>query len=343
MSRAKRFGIIAGVVLLLMLGVAYEIFWAPNWFDGDRFITVSKGENFRQVVDSLESAEIIRSRLLVDAAGRLSGYTTKMQIGKYRFKSGMSNLAILTDLRQGTTTELIIVTVPPGMKPTRLAHLLFKHLGIDSSRFLGLVNDSSFVHRLGIPANSLIGYLTPMTYKFYWQTDEESIAKELVTQFWGVFDSSLRATAASKGLTMNEVLTMASIVENETSIDSERAMIAGVYYNRLRRNMRLQADPTVEFLLDDGPRKLAYSDLDRDSPYNTYRHEGLPPGPINSPGRASILAALYPDHHKYLFFVATGYGGHHFSRTFSQHQKAIRQYRRVKEEQEEAKEATSLN
>jgi len=343
MSHLKRLAIIAGVVLALALFIAYELFWAPNWFDGDRFITVSKGENFRQVIDSLETNGIVRSRVLIDIAGRISGYTTKMQIGKYRFKSGMSNFEILTDLRQGSTAELIIVTVPPGLKPSRLAHILFKHLGIDSARFAQLVNDTSFVHHLGIPANSLIGYLTPMTYKFYWQTDEENIAKDLVAQFWNVFDSSLRAACSARGLTMNDVLTMASIVENETSIDSERAIIAGVYYNRLHKNMRLQADPTVEFLLDDGPRKLAYSDLDRESPYNTYRHEGLPPGPINSPSKASIIASLYPVHHKYLYFVATGYGGHRFSRTFGQHEKAIRQYRRVKEAQEELKTSGSLN
>jgi len=343
MSLSRRLAIISGIVLSLVFFVVYELFWAPNWFEGDRFITVSKGENFRQVIDSLETTGIVRSRILIDIAGRISGYTTKMQIGKYRFKSGMSNLEILTDLRQGSTAELIIVTVPPGLKPTRLAHILCKHLGIDSTRFVELVNDTSFVHRLGIPANSLIGYLTPLTYRFYWQTDEENIVKDLVAQFWVVFDSSLRAACTAKGLTVNEVLTMASIVENETAIDSERAIIAGVYYNRLHKRMRLQADPTVEYLLDDGPRKLAYSDLDRESPYNTYRHEGLPPGPINSPSRASIVASLYPVHHKYLFFVATGYGGHRFSRTFGQHEKAIRQYRRVKEEQEELKESGSLN
>ncbi len=329
-------------VILFLLGIAfiltYQIFWASNTFEGDRFIIVSKGENFQQVLDSLDHAGIIRSKKLADLAGRISGYTTKMQIGKYRFKSGMSNFDILKDIRFGSTVELIIVSIPEGLRPERQAHLLAKNLGIDSVRFMTLVHDTSFIHQLGIESNSLIGYLTPMTYKFYWQSDESDIIKELVKQFTIMFDSSMRATMNVKRLSMNEVLTVASIVEMETSIDSERAVIAGVYYNRLQKGMRLQADPTVEFILGGGARRLALSDLDRESPYNTYRHDGLPPGPINSPGKASILAALHPARHKFFFFVATGLGGHRFSKTFSEHLHAIQKFHRVREFRQDIKE-----
>lgn len=325
---------ILGMALLLM----YEIFWASNTFDGDRFIIVSKGENFQQVLDSLDRAGIIRSKKLADLAGRISGYTTKMQIGKYRFKSGMSNFDILKDIRFGSTVELIIVSIPEGLRPERQAHLLAKSLGIDSTQFMTLVHDTSFIHQLGIESNSLIGYLAPMTYKFYWQSDESDIIKGLVKQFTNMFDSSMRATMNAKGLSMNEIMTIASIVEMETSIDSERAVIAGVYYNRLRKGMRLQADPTVEFILGGGARRLTLSDLDRESPYNTYRHDGLPPGPINSPGKASILAALHPARHKFLFFVATGLGGHRFSKTFSEHLHAIQKFHRVREFRQDIKE-----
>jgi len=332
---------ISGTILFLIAVVCillYEIFWAANTFEGDRFITVSKGENFQQVSDSLDHAGIIRNKMLADIAGRISGYTTRMQIGKYRFKSGMSNLDILKDIRFGSTVEMIVISLPEGLRPERQDHLLVKYLGIDSIRFITLVHDSSFIHQLGIESTSLIGYLSPMTYKFYWQTDESEIIKELVKQFKNMFDSSMLATMKARGLSMNEVLTMASIIEMETSIDSERAAIDGVYYNRLRKGMRLQADPTVEFILDGGPRRLAISDLDRDSPYNTYRHEGLPPGPINSPGKASILAALHPLRHKFLFFVATGFGGHRFSKTFSEHRRAIKEFHRVREERQAIKE-----
>ncbi len=333
----RRSLIVLLVAAFLTLAGAYAIFWAPNSFDGDRFITVSKGETFRQVLDSLDNAGVIHSRLLVDLAGRLSDYTTRMQVGKYRFKSGMSNLELLRDIRYGITTELILVTIPEGLRPSRQAHILAKHLGIDSARFVKLITDSALTRDLGIGSSSLIGYLMPATYKLYWQCDEEEIVRDMLREFWHVYDTSLLRETRERGMTVDEILTMASIIEMETSIDSERAVIAGVYYNRLHKGMRLQADPTVQFIITDGPRALSRSDLAMESPYNTYRHEGLPPGPISSPGRASILAALNPLSHKYLFFVATGFGGHTFSKTFQQHLRAIRNYHRVREEQQAAK------
>lgn len=327
-----------GVLVVLALFAFYEILWAPNSFDGDRFIHVSKGENFPQVIDSLENAGIIRSRLLFDIAGRILESTTKMQIGKYRFKSGMSNHEILEDIRWGRTAEAIAIAIPEGLRATRQARLLARRLGIDSTRFVALVHDSGFARSLGVADTSLMGYLMPNTYKFYWQADEADIIRELVGEFWKIFNDTLRARCVQQGLSMREVLTMASIIEVESSIDSERSVIAGVYYNRLKKGMPLQADPTIEYILDDGPRRLHFSDLSLESAYNTYLHRGLPPGPINNPGRASIVAALYPAKHKYLYFVARGGGGHTFSKTFNEHVRAARRYRKMLEEQQAAKE-----
>lgn len=324
------------VAFLLVMGVfsIYEILWAPNTFEGDRFINVSKGETFKQVVDSLEHAGIIRSRLLFDIAGRIEALTTTMQIGKYRFRTGMSNNEILKDIHLGTTVELIAIHIPEGIRTSRQARIFARYLGVDSARFMHLVNDSTFAHSIGVLSTTLTGYLMPKTYNFFWQTDEEEIFKTMVGEFWKVFDDTLRERTKALGFSITEVLTMASIVELETSVDSERSMIAGVYYNRLRKHMRLQADPTVQFILDDGPRRLHYSDLDRESDYNTYLHPGLPPGPINNPGAASILAALYPTRHKYMFFVATGVGGHKFSQSYSEHKRAIHNFRKMREVQQ---------
>lgn len=331
----KRFFLIvlAAVLLLSLLGF-YEVLWAPNRFEGDRFIIVSKGENFPRILDSLQRAGIIRSRILFDAAGRLLKLTTRMQIGKYRFRPGMSNKEILEDLRYGKTIEAITILVPEGLRATRQARVFARGLGIDSSRFMMLVGDSAFIRSLGIDASSLEGYLTPDTYKLWWQMDEEDLIRGLVAQFRKNFNDTLRALLDSSGLTLNQVLTIASIVEGETSIDSERAIIAGVYYNRLKKGMRLQADPTIQYLLADGPRQLHFSDLDRESAYNTYRHPGLPPGPINNPGFASIRASICPARHKYLFFVANGQGGHTFSKNFAAHKKAILRLKKIREEQE---------
>ena len=330
------FGLLV-VGALVALGF-YEVLWAPNTFDGDRFIMVSKGENFGQVMDSLQKAGIIRNRLFFSTAGRYLELTTRMQIGKYRFRSGMSNKDILEDLRFGQSIEAITVTVAEGLRSSRQAWVLARALRIDSARFMSFVNDSNFARSLGADGPTLEGYLMPKTYKFYWQMDEQDIVKELVREFWNVFNDTLRADARLKEMTLNEVLTIASIVEGETSIDSERAVVAGVYYNRLKRKMRLQADPTIQYIIEGGPRPLYLSDLDRESAYNTYRHAGLPPGPVNNPGKASIIAALHPKNHKYLFFVANGGGGHTFTKTFKEHLKAKTRWKKMKEEQQAIKE-----
>jgi UPF0755 protein len=331
----KRWLLIGAVVLLALAMLAlFEILWAPNKFEGTRVVTVSKGLTFTQVMDSLESAGVIRSRLLFNAAGRMLGLTTRMQIGRYRFAGGMSNKAILEDLRTGASIELITVTFPEGMRTSRYAAILAKEIGIDSSRFARLADDIDLAQHLGLPARSASGFLLPNTYKFYWQTDEEEIVGMLVKEFQTFFNDSLQAAARKRGMSISEIVTMASIIEAETSIDSERAVVAGVYYNRLKKRMRLEADPTVQFIIDDGPRRLRYSDLQRPSPYNTYLNYGLPPGPINNPGKASILAAVFPQDHKYLFFVANGRGGHTFSTTFDEHRRAAGILRKIREQQQ---------
>jgi UPF0755 protein len=191
-----------------------------------------------------------------------------------------------------------------------------------------LVFDRDFIQSLGIEAASLEGYLLPDTYGFSWQQDEKEIVREQVGEFRQFFVDSLVARAAVLGWSVHQVITFASIVEGEALIDNERPIIAGVYLNRLQRGMRLEADPTIQYILDDGPRRLLYADLRRDSPYNTYRYAGLPPGPINNPGRKSILAALYPSRHDYLYFVANTRGGHWFARSYAEHQANVRRYRR---------------
>ncbi len=328
---------IAGGIVLVVVGLVYETFWAPNTFPGDRFVMVSKGESFSQVVDSLQKAGVIHSRFFLSLAGRLHGYTTRIQIGKYRFRSGMSNNEVLLDLRYGTTVEMITVTIPEGIRTSRLARLLARDLGIDSSLFMKLAHDSVFINSLGEGAGSLEGYLLPNTYTFDWQTGEDRVIREMVDQFHKTFSDSLKARARSLRMTVNQVLALASIIEGETSIDSERVLISGVYHNRLKRGMRLQADPTIQYIIGNGPRRLVRSDLQIESVYNTYRHVGLPPGPVNNPGKSAILAALYPKKHKYLYFVANGQGGHKFSKTYAEHEQAVRQYRKWREEQDAIK------
>jgi len=307
---------------------AYMVLWAPNTFDGERTITISKGDTFRQIEDTLIVSGVVRSGFLFNLAARVRGSTRKMQIGRYRFNSGMSNVEILEDLEYGTSVEMVTVRLPEGFSTRRLPLLLGRTLGLDTSLLTALIGDTSFVRSLGIDAPSLEGYLLPNTYKFYWQESDSFVVSTLTTAFHKFFNDSLRLTAAGRGMSVHEVLTLASIIEAETRLDSERARISGVYHNRLRKRMRLQADPTIQYILEDGPRRITYADLNRASPYNTYRNSGLPPGPINNPGMASIMAALHPEKHRYYFFVASGSGGHTFTRTYAEHLKEVRNYRK---------------
>ena len=321
------------IVVLIGILLLYQILWAPNNFDDDRVVTISKGMSFARVADSLAVAGVIRNRKLFELAGELLGMTRQMHIGKYLFHPGISNKGILDDLGTGESAMLIAVTVREGVRARTQARIFAREVGIDPAHFLQLVTDPQFVHSLGVKANSLEGYLLPDTYLFYWQTDEEQIIRRMVEGFQRFYVDSIQLRAGKLGMTTNRVLTLASIVEGEAILDNERPIIAGVYYNRLKKRMRLQADPTIQYIIDDGPRRLFYDDLWIQSPYNTYRNYGLPPGPINNPGRASILATLYPARHKYLYFVANDQGGHTFSRTYTEHKRAAARFRKIRAHQ----------
>lgn len=331
--------LILAIVVILFSGLAYFTFFAPNYFEGEIIIKVSKGMTFGQVAESLKANNVIKNKTLFEIAGKISSVEKNIKIGKYLFIGGMTNLDILGDLKTGKSALRLSVTIREGLKATQQAKIYAQQLGIDSSKFTELVFDNSYAKKLGADGESLEGYLMPDTYQFYWQTDEEEIIEKMVEQFWKVYNDTLQQRAKILGLSNNEVITMASIVEGETDLDSERATIAGVYYNRLRKRIFLQADPTIQYILEDGPRRLKYSDLQIESPYNTYRHSGLPPGPINNPGRASIIAALFPEKHKYIFFVATGFEGHTFTQTYSEHQRAVSQFRKNRAERQQMKDA----
>ena len=318
------------VVLTIVVVQALQIFYGANDFEGvpQKTFFVSKGDTFASIVDSLEARGIIRSRELFVFAAKFYGGTEKIHVGKYVFDSGISNVDLFLALREGDGAKLISVRLPEGSRSKTQAAILAHTIGIDSARYDDLAHDKSFIHSLGIDAPSLEGYLLPETYSFYWQPNEEYVIRRLVDQFRLFYDDSLRARAEELGWTTNQVVTLASIVEGEVVLDEERATISGVYHNRLRRRMRLEADPTIQFIIEDGPRRVLYSDLKIDHPYNTYRNKGLPPGPVNNPGKASILAALFPAKHKYLFFVANGDGGHWFSTNYSGHLRNVRKYRK---------------
>jgi UPF0755 protein len=317
--------------------VAYSVFLLPYHYNDPkgRVVTIPKGASFHTVVDSLIGSQVIRNRWAFQIAGRLLGYTKIIKTGKYLFVSGQSNLDILKDIRVGKSRMIIPVTIPEGWRMEQMARRYKREIGIDAEKFLALCHDSTFIHDRGIQAKSLEGYLMPDTYAFYWQTEEREILERMLDGFKHFYTDTLLEQQRGLKASQLEILTLASIVEAESSIGNERPVIAGVYWNRLKKRMRLEADPTVQYALGEG-KKLSRQDLEFDSPYNTYQRYGLPPGPINNPGKTSIRAVLFPQRNDYLYFVATGVGGHHFANKFVDHQKNIMKYHRVRREMQNA-------
>ncbi|PIU44563.1 MAG: endolytic transglycosylase MltG [Ignavibacteriales bacterium CG07_land_8_20_14_0_80_59_12] len=317
------------------LGLLYLALLAPNHFDDrrGRIVVLPRGSTFVGIADSLTASGVVRSRPLFIFAGKLLGWTQTLRAGKYLFSDGVSNFDILWDLHSGRSTANVSVALADGWTAAGYASVLAEEMGVDSARFVALVHDSSFARDCGAEGGSLEGYLFPDTYEFYWQEDEAVIIKRLVSTFMRVYDDTLRAHARLLGLSTEEVLAIASIVQAETGLERERPIIAGVYYNRLRLGMPLQADPTVQYALGNRER-VHWKDLEVASPYNTYVHTGLPPGPINNPGLSSIRSVLYPDHNRYLYFVSNGRGGHIFSRSYEDHMKAVTKYRKLRRERE---------
>lgn len=315
-----------------MLLAAWSIFYFPNSFDpSPKFITVSKGQSFSSLADSLYDKGIINSTLTLKLAGRALDVTHKMRVGKYSFTSGVTNQQILEDIEGGLSTVSSTVALREGVRTRIFARILKRHVGIDSARFMRSYRDTSLIGIYPHNATSLEGYLMPDTYSFFWQDDEREIVQRMITEFREFFVDSLQDRMRSLGYDLNDVMTMASIVEGEAVYDDERPIIAGVYYNRLKRRMRLQADPTVWFVVSDTSKRLTRNSLKVDSPYNTYLNYGLPPGPISNPGRQSILAALYPAKHNYIYFVADNNGRHRFAKNYEEHQKNVRLYRKARE------------
>ncbi len=328
----KRSRILLLLIVIILLGAAaagYVIFLAPQSFgtDTERTVFVRRGQPFNHIVDSLATRGIIKDRTMFKIVARVLGGAERVQAGKYRFDSGVSAMDVFLSLRDGNANQLVKVSIPEGSRPRLQARLFARAIGIDSARYVNLAYDPEVARDYKIEGATLEGYLLPETYTLRWGMDERDLIDMQLHAFRAFFNDSLEERARQLGWSVHQTVTFASIVEGEARLDAERAVIAGVYHNRLRKGMKLEADPTIQYLFDERPRRVLYEDLRRDSPYNTYLYAGLPPGPVNNPGKASIMASLYPASHNYIFFVATGKGGHWFSATYAEHVANVRKYR----------------
>ncbi len=289
----------------------------------DTRVVITRGP-FREAADSLARAGVIRSPLAFRVYARLVGGDRGIKAGTYVFPAGVTWGELLEDLRRGHGLELS-VTLPEGLALSQSLPRLAQALQVPAESLEAAVRDSALRARLAVPTPTLEGYLFPDTYRFPAGTPAGVIVETLVQRFESAWTPAMTARLDTLGLTRHQVVTLASIVEEEAKVDSERPIIAGVYLNRLRKKMPLQADPTVRYALDKYTDRVLYRDLKTDSPYNTYRYPGLPPGPISAPGAKSLAAALHPADVPWLFFVAHPDGHHEFTRTFREHAAAIRE------------------
>jgi UPF0755 protein len=322
-----KFFLLATALLTVFIHFYMALFVPPTSEKLWKEIQVTEGMSFKAIAGKLRDEGIIRYRGYFEIIGRLQGITRKVRVGYYGLGSHMSMWKVLDALRQGKVIEYEVV-IPEGYNLFQIGWTLSQTpLIADPNQFINLVQDKTFIRSLGIEADSLEGYLFPDTYYLPKGIMVEDIARRMVLQYQGVFSDSYRERAAEMGFTEHEIVTLASIVEKEAKVAAERKLIAAVYHNRLKKGMRLQADPTAVYGKRAWITQVTAQDLKRRTPYNTYLRKGLPPGPIANPGRGAILATLYPENVDYLFFVAQGDGSHFFSTEFSDHARAIDRYR----------------
>lgn len=318
--------------LVLMFGIVlgawfYSQLWARR-LEREFHFKVPQGASGTAALRSLQDQGVISSTLPAQIYLRIRGKS--IHWGSYSFPPGISVAEILSRLTEGRV-DTLSVTIPEGIRAVAIGRILDEAAIPMDRPWEDIIRDTSCIRDLAPAAESLEGFLFPDTYHFDTGLQAGAIAQQMIRNFRKVWAEE-RAALPEDGRVLEDILTLASLVESETGIPSERARIAGVYGNRLKKGMLLQCDPTVIYALERHGLyhgKLSRRDLQFDDPYNTYIHPGLPPGPICNPGRAAIRAALAPEKNTFLYFVATGDGGHQFSRTLKEHNRAVARYRRL--------------
>jgi UPF0755 protein len=294
---------------------------------GEARVVIPQGASLRVAADSLEKAGVVQSATLFRMYGSLTEHDRSIRAGTYVFKRGASWGDVLADLRGGKGLVRAI-TVPEGWALSQIVPQLSRVLGAPVDSVQAAVRDTALLHALDVPTPTLEGYLFPDTYIFPEGTTARQAVRVMVARFQKVWQPEWDQQLQKQAMTRNDVMALAAIVEKEARRPEERPVIAAVYLNRLKTGMRLQADPTVQYALGQHVTRVLYKHLEVDSPYNTYRYAGLPPGPIASPGKPAIVAALYPANVPYRFFVAYPDGHHEFTTSFGEHSVAVKSARR---------------
>src|SRR5262245_34476246 len=294
----------------------------------EQFVEIPQGAGSVSIGDRLIAGGVIRDLITYRVALWMSGEGRRLKAGEYRFDRAMTPFEVIDKLARGDV-YVIHLTFREGLTIAEMSKLFESHGLGQASAFVDDAKDAALVRELDPHAKDLEGYLFPETYALPRKTDADKLIRMMVTRFEHVFTPELRQEAASRNLSVRQAVTLASIVEKETGRTEERPLVAAVFVNRLKIGMPLQTDPTIIYALQRAggyTGNLRRDDLALDSPYNTYRYPGLPPGPIASPGRSSLEAAVHPADAGFLYFVSRNDGSHAFARTLDEHNRNVQKY-----------------
>lgn len=329
----KKLSLIA-LVLLLAVGAAAAVVWsrvnAPfrGYSGEEQYVDIPVGSSPAAIGARLVAAGVVRDRLTYRVAVWLSGNARRLQAGEYRFDRPLTARDVVDKIARGEVAQ-IVITFPEGLTLEEMG-VIVEQQGLGSaSAFVQAARDVSAIRAIDPAAQDLEGYLFPDTYAVPRRTDVTRLVEIMVSRFTRVLTPEIMKSAADRGLDVRGLVTLASIVEKETARADERPLVAAVYFNRLKAGMGLQCDPTVIYALQRAGRfdgNLRRADLAFDSPYNTYRYRGLPPGPIAAAGKASLEAAAAPADVDFLYFVSRNDGSHEFARTLAEHNRNVRKF-----------------
>jgi len=319
--------LVGTVVLFVVVQEITFLFIPPSGERIQKTLDIPEGTTLREAAGMLLKNGLITSVESFVIVGKLLSLEHRVIPGEYAFNTRMLPLEIIDQIKAGRVIQYEI-TIPEGFTVVQIARLIEEKGLAQRDDFIKRASDPEFVRSLGFESETLEGYLYPESYYFSKREGSEGILRALTKRFNAVYTPDLDRRAREIGMTQNEVITLASIIEKETSVDEERPVVSAVFHNRIRKNIPLQSDPTVIYALPHFDGNLTRRNLKIPSPYNTYHVKGLPPGPISNPGIASIMAALNPAPVNYLYFVSRNDGTHHFSNTLAEHNRAVQKYQR---------------
>ena len=331
-GRRPRVRAILLLVVLAGAGAALRFLWSRPYSaapGAEKFVVIPRGTSSYETAHLLEREGVVRHWAVFLAYLKLAKPRSPLQAGEYRFAEPLSVIQVADKLIRGLIYYHEL-TVPEGYSLFEIGDLLEQKGFARAADLLAAAGRTDLVADLSQSARNLEGYLFPDTYRLARGTTADEIARIMVRRFREVY-AGLQPLLPQSSLNLQQVVTLASLIEKETSVDAERELISAVFQNRLKKGMLLQCDPTVIYaaqLKGNYRGTIFQSDLESNSPYNTYRHPGLPPGPIANPGKRSLEAALSSAQSDYLYFVADNRGGHVFSRTLEEHQRAVSAYRK---------------